>query len=313
MLHFQDPQSESSSDSSDSDSSSDDSSMTTDTSRSSPISHTDDDVTPKLEATVQKQGATDNEKSEEIFKVIDGDREQPSTSETTPNESDATAPSITPPVDMPPVKRKPGRPAKPRPPGAPMPIKRPYIKKGKAPKPVGNGVNGGTGIHGVDGDGAPIVKRKPGRPPGSKSSSIRLPIKPRPTVLRVKQGPGRPRIHKKDDFKNKAIRSKPLIRHPRREHVVKDIVENDRPDVLSSLPPLKSSTNCNFTDGFPNSMNKKENNSPVEIRSYWCPSASVKPIIDQVQITDVTMNNMTITVRECPLGNGFFKMNEDGD
>lgn len=53
--------------------------------------------------------------------------------------------------------------------------------------------------------------------------------------------------------------------------------------------------------------------SRVEV-SYWKPSPEVKSVLDKVSITDVSCEDVTITVKECTTDDGFFKKkNKDDD
>ncbi|XP_074649366.1 uncharacterized protein LOC141904638 [Tubulanus polymorphus] len=53
------------------------------------------------------------------------------------------------------------------------------------------------------------------------------------------------------------------------------------------------------------------NNNNIEelddSRIYWSPPANIKPLLDSVSITDVTTNNMTVTIKECTTDWGFFR------
>lgn len=50
-----------------------------------------------------------------------------------------------------------------------------------------------------------------------------------------------------------------------------------------------------------------ESPSTAEVRAYWKPPNESKPLLDQVLITDVTSDDVTITVRESTTDSGFFK------
>lgn len=53
--------------------------------------------------------------------------------------------------------------------------------------------------------------------------------------------------------------------------------------------------------------------STVEV-TYWKPSPEVKSVLDKVSITDVSCEDVTITVKECTTDDGFFKKkNKDDD
>ncbi|CAE1176042.1 CBX8 [Acanthosepion pharaonis] len=65
-------------------------------------------------------------------------------------------------------------------------------------------------------------------------------------------------------------------------------------------------------EGLEYSTDTENKTSAPERRTYWCPPPNVKPLLDQVFITDVTSNMVTVTVRECATENGFFRNREDG-
>lgn len=48
----------------------------------------------------------------------------------------------------------------------------------------------------------------------------------------------------------------------------------------------------------------------TETRTFWRPPEEVRPILDQVFITDVTANRVTVTVRESHTDTGFFRKRE---
>lgn len=50
----------------------------------------------------------------------------------------------------------------------------------------------------------------------------------------------------------------------------------------------------------------------VEV-SYWKPSPEVKSVLDKVSITDVSCEDVTITVKECTTDDGFFKKKNQDD
>lgn len=47
--------------------------------------------------------------------------------------------------------------------------------------------------------------------------------------------------------------------------------------------------------------------------SYWKPSPEVKSVLDKVSITDVSCEDVTITVKECTTDDGFFKKKNQDD
>ena len=49
---------------------------------------------------------------------------------------------------------------------------------------------------------------------------------------------------------------------------------------------------------------------PVDMRTFWRPPEEARPILDQVFITDVTANRVTVTVRESHTDTGFFRKRE---
>ena len=49
---------------------------------------------------------------------------------------------------------------------------------------------------------------------------------------------------------------------------------------------------------------------PVDTRTFWRPPEEARPILDQVFITDVTANRVTVTVRESHTDAGFFRKRE---
>ena len=50
----------------------------------------------------------------------------------------------------------------------------------------------------------------------------------------------------------------------------------------------------------------------TEERHYWRPPVANKPLVDQIFITDVTSNKVTVTVRECATETGFFRERLEG-
>lgn len=65
------------------------------------------------------------------------------------------------------------------------------------------------------------------------------------------------------------------------------------------------------TDSFPPPPMLVPENKEVEVKNYWCPPADVKPVIDNVFITDVTTDAVTITFRESTAEDGFFRKRDD--
>ncbi|KAK2160781.1 hypothetical protein LSH36_127g13014 [Paralvinella palmiformis] len=53
--------------------------------------------------------------------------------------------------------------------------------------------------------------------------------------------------------------------------------------------------------------------SRLDSRAFWTPPEETKPLLDQVFITDVTTNMVTVTVRESPTCQGFFRKRESED
>ncbi|XP_071129896.1 chromobox protein homolog 8-like isoform X1 [Mytilus edulis] len=49
----------------------------------------------------------------------------------------------------------------------------------------------------------------------------------------------------------------------------------------------------------------------MEIKNYWTPPTSIKSVLDQVKITDVTSADATITIREATSEDGFFKNRDE--
>ena len=50
--------------------------------------------------------------------------------------------------------------------------------------------------------------------------------------------------------------------------------------------------------------------APVDPRTFWRPPEEARPMLDQVFITDVTANRVTVTVRESHTDTGFFRKRE---
>ncbi|KAL5019203.1 hypothetical protein ScPMuIL_004925 [Solemya velum] len=74
---------------------------------------------------------------------------------------------------------------------------------------------------------------------------------------------------------------------------------------ISILEKEKEGKNCDSAD--------KIIPKPVELRNYWAPPSSLKTLLNQVFITDVTTNDGTITVKESESETGFFRDRDADD
>ena len=73
---------------------------------------------------------------------------------------------------------------------------------------------------------------------------------------------------------------------------------------------VESDTSCAESEGVESIASKSSsvNVTPaIDPRSFWKPPNTVRPMQEQVVITDIVSNDTMITVRECPSETGFFK------
>ena len=76
---------------------------------------------------------------------------------------------------------------------------------------------------------------------------------------------------------------------------------------LSGKAPAKAAETTSAAVGSPEVKRCRPAHwSPVQ-SGVWLPPTGVRSLMDKVSITDVTANTLTVTVRECTTGEGFFR------
>ena len=164
-----------------------------------------------------------------------------------------------------------------------------------------------------------LKKRGPGRPPNylralwakhgilKRSRAGRRPGRSRGVPGR---SPGRPRG---------STKKKPLL-HPRIE-TNKDslsLMGNDdlndnkegTPEHDTTPPGVKPSALSPVLPQNGSTVVEKEPEVKDD-RSFWKPPVKPKPVLEQVFITDVTSDRLTVTVRECNSESGFFQSRDE--
>ncbi|KAL3877101.1 hypothetical protein ACJMK2_034856 [Sinanodonta woodiana] len=240
------------------------------------------------------------------------DQYSPNDSNTGDLTSDTATPS--PPV-LTPIKRGPGRPPK-------------NTVSTNPHRPLGRG-RGGRGISRVlqrgRGRGMRGVTRGPGKGMGRGFRGIGRGMRGRgirgsrgkrgSNLLRIKMstpsGKGRP---KKILIKDKLSKGQERIdlntlQSSAQRHLSGSENNDEESKRLSTGSSDSTSVSENGRNGTENDSSDKETNviePTIDLRSYWCPPPEMKAVYDKVCITDVPLEAGTITIRECPIGTGFF-------
>ncbi|XP_067673035.1 chromobox protein homolog 8-like [Haliotis asinina] len=180
------------------------------------------------------------------------------------------------------------------------------------------------------------VKRGPGRPPKYPRPPGWVPPKPKPKhklkgppgrrkpqiVVPGKRKVGRPPSAKRLKQQQYALKLAEEAKLKEKENVSGDTgirnghSGNNKPN--GDAKKISDPSIYNFSDVNSNLQTPAESvkvkEKAVETKSYWSPPSSIKPILDQVCITDVSLrDSITITVRECTSDSGFFRKREDNE
>ncbi|KAK6171600.1 hypothetical protein SNE40_019751 [Patella caerulea] len=183
----------------------------------------------------------------------------------------------------------------------------------------------GPGSSAASADPPPVpVKRGPGRPPkyprppgwvppAKKNAALKKARKTKVKLLKSgevkpKNPVGRPRLKDKDKKRPKLKVKVP--KEIRKKQNKTNYMKNGHNKVQANGE--NSQINDKLADRIEQSEKAfaKYDEKPVELKNYWSPPVSVKPVLDNVFITDVTSDSETITIRECSSDSGFFKPRE---
>lgn len=92
-----------------------------------------------------------------------------------------------------------------------------------------------------------------------------------------------------------------------------DDAGNDQPG-CNGDGQTDSATNGRVPDAVSTTLSESSDREPetsaTDTRTFWRPPEEARPILDQVFITDVTANRVTVTVRESHTDTGFFRKRE---
>ena len=124
-----------------------------------------------------------------------------------------------------------------------------------------------------------------------------------PSVLRLKIKKrlvsGR-RTPKRD--RSTALRKTPFVGRKQSSKLRRKNVEGEATSSQAEAPEVKR---CR-----PAHWSPVHSSRPADV---WLPPPGVRSLMDKVSITDVTANTLTVTVRECTTGEGFFRRATDTD
>lgn len=175
----------------------------------------------------------------------------------------------------------------------------------------------------------PFLKSSKGRPPTAKdnisklkqissfthnrSSVIRVPNCRKKTVkksnysIKTVKKPFKKLSEKLPLFKDLSDSSSNLFTNSSKSSIFEQIVEN-RPQISNSISERTVERNETDFDPVQNKCSNYQNDSIYieEKKKFWQPSDCTTPMLNQVFITDVTSNKITITVRESTNLSGFF-------
>lgn len=190
---------------------------------------------------------------------------------------------------------------------------RPPLNRDIGPPPLqvvlrGRGVRSRRSRGGIRGISRGIKRgrgrgRGPGRPLTRGTGRVgRPPLSLRPM--------GRGMIHSIRRGNLNIISSLERKKHKEKAQRIKNLLHNRNGETTNKQSNHEEGDTLTPND-FPRNSFMERTHKIVEVKNYWTPSSSIKSVLDQVKITDVTTPEATITIREATTEDGFFKNRDE--